>query len=185
MIRPMRPPVWAEAFATAALLLAVRPAGAQNTPGYYYETYRYGYDPGYYARRVAIPGPSVMMTKTSPGGVAPGARVRYAPVASAKSSARGNYLAVALAASAGTDIVARVELRVPDGADVWFGEPRTKQVGTQRQFESPPLAPAKEYVYQIRLVWMADGHETAESRNVSVRAGDRLTESFPAAAGQE
>ena len=184
MFCPLRPPVWATALATAALLFAVQPAPAQGTAGYYYETFRYGYNPGYYARRVAVPGPYATPTKTSPPGVAPGAYVRYAPADAAKPPAAESYLAVVGAATARADVIARIELRVPDGAEVWFGGVRTEQSGTQRQFESPPLVPGKEYAYEIRVVWKADGREVAESRNVSVHAGDLLTESFPAAVGQ-
>jgi uncharacterized protein (TIGR03000 family) len=184
MFRPLRTSVWSAALAAAALLLAGQPAAAQGMAGYYYETYRYGYNPGYYARRVVVPGPYVTTTKTSPPGVAPGSYVRYAPAGEVTPSAHGSYLAAVGAGSAQAGAIARIELRVPDGAEVWFGGVRTEQSGTQRQFESPPLVPGKVYAYEIRVVWKADGREVAERRNVSVHAGDWLTESFPAAVGQ-
>jgi hypothetical protein len=71
---------WAATLAALALLLAARPAPAQGEVGYYYETFHYGYNPGYYARRYTTPpaGFEGGYTKTAPTPAAAGARLRYA-----------------------------------------------------------------------------------------------------------
>ena len=62
---------------------------------------------------------------------------------------------------------------------------RSSQTGPYRQFVTPPLTAGKEYVYQVRVVWQAGAKEVAESRDITVRTGDRLaTESFPRAAAE-
>jgi hypothetical protein len=46
--------ILAGALVIAVSPLAVRPVRGQGAGGYYYETYRYGYNPGYYARQYVI-----------------------------------------------------------------------------------------------------------------------------------
>jgi uncharacterized protein (TIGR03000 family) len=174
--------------ATAALLIAARPAPAQSAGGYYYETFRYGYNPGYYARRYPVPsaeyqslnfGPYRTATKTAPGVVSPGAYLRVAPAASPAAPHGGSAPASVRVQAAAPEGRARLELRVPEDAAVWFGDVRTEQTGTRRQFESPPLTPGKEYVYAVRVVWQEAGKEVQESRDVTVRAGEQLSATFP------
>jgi uncharacterized protein (TIGR03000 family) len=188
-----RSEAWVVTVATAALLLAVRPAPAQSAGGYYYETFRYGYNPGYYARRYPVPsadyyglyfGPCRTATKTAPGVVSPGAIVRYAPAQPAAPQGGGAAVAAAVSRSvrvpaAESEPRARLELRVPKDAAVWFGDVRTEQTGALRLFESPPLAPGKEYVYTVRVAWQEAGNQVEESRDMTVRAGEQLTATFP------
>jgi uncharacterized protein (TIGR03000 family) len=183
------------AAATAALLLAAGMAPAQSTGGFYYETYRYGYNPGYYARRYpaaydsASFGPYRTVTKTTPGAVSAGALLRPAPAPSGAPQGGASWLSAASPRVAQLQTVApgtsaRLELRVPEAAEVWFGEVRAVQTGALRVFESPPLAPGKEYVYEVRVVWQVGGREVAESREVTVRAGEQVADSFPRAAAE-
>jgi uncharacterized protein (TIGR03000 family) len=79
---------------------------------------------------------------------------------------------------------AQIELRVPAGAEVWLDDVRTRQTGEVRPFVSPPLAAGKEYSYQVRVTWKDGGREMVEKRELTVRAGDRLSASFPAAVGE-
>jgi uncharacterized protein (TIGR03000 family) len=66
----------------------------------------------------------------------------------------------------------RVNLRVPSDAKIWFDGSQTKQIGTTRSFESPPLAVGPEYAYQVRIQWKRDGKEATQTRQINVHAGD-------------
>jgi uncharacterized protein (TIGR03000 family) len=65
-----------------------------------------------------------------------------------------------------------VNLRVPSDARIWFDQSQTKQTGTIRSFESPPLEVGSEYAYQIRIQWKRDGKDITETRRVTLHAGD-------------
>jgi uncharacterized protein (TIGR03000 family) len=67
---------------------------------------------------------------------------------------------------------------------VVLGGQKTRQTGTLRQFESPPLVPGMEYTYGVTVTWNQDGREVVETRELLVRAGDRLSASFPAPQGE-
>jgi uncharacterized protein (TIGR03000 family) len=164
-------------------------ARAQNASGYYYETFRYGYNPGYYARRFPVPVPGSVNqffgldragAKTMPSTVTAGAYLQYAPAPSGggpRAAADRRWTRAAPHAAA--DITALIELQVPDGAQVWFADQRTKQTGLLRRYVSPPLAPGREYTYTVRVVWMESGREVVETRDIAVGAGDRLNATFP------
>jgi uncharacterized protein (TIGR03000 family) len=66
----------------------------------------------------------------------------------------------------------RVNLRVPGNAKIWFDGSQTKQTGTTRSFESPPLAVGPEYAYQVRIQWKQDGKEVTQTQQINVHAGD-------------
>jgi uncharacterized protein (TIGR03000 family) len=68
-----------------------------------------------------------------------------------------------------------VEVRVPAGAELWFEGKRTSQTGAVRQFVSPPLTPGSTYAYQVRARWLENGQPVERSREIKVRAGERLT----------
>lgn len=65
-----------------------------------------------------------------------------------------------------------VNLRVPSEAKIWIDGSETKQTGTNRSFESPPVTVGREYAYQIRVQWNRDGKEVTQTRQVTVHAGD-------------
>jgi uncharacterized protein (TIGR03000 family) len=73
---------------------------------------------------------------------------------------------------------ARVEVRVPPAADVWFGSVRTKQTGAARLFESPELTPGKQYAYEVRARWREGGNEVERTRRIIVSAGARAVVDF-------
>jgi uncharacterized protein (TIGR03000 family) len=71
-------------------------------------------------------------------------------------------------------------VRVPDpDADIWFNGTKTNQRGSQRLFESPDLERGRDYSYEVRARWTADGQAVEETRTIEVHAGDRLTMNFP------
>jgi uncharacterized protein (TIGR03000 family) len=174
-------------------LLLASSAAAQTAGGYYYETFRYGYNPGYYARRLSaadLAGSPRPTAKSATNGVAPGAYVRYfsPPAADTAGTSRtagaARLLSVRAGSSAPAADTARIEIRVPEGADVVFGGQATRQTGAVRRFESPPLMPGTDYTYAVTVTWTAGGKKVTESRELVVRAGTQMNESFPAAGGE-
>jgi uncharacterized protein (TIGR03000 family) len=85
------------------------------------------------------------------------------------------YGAAPASSSAGT---ARMTVRVPPDAQIWFDDTATRQTGAVREFESPPLAPGKTYTYEIRAQWRVGGREVTQSRQIRVQAGGRVTVDF-------
>ncbi len=61
---------------------------------------------------------------------------------------------------------------VPDSARLWFENEPTRQRGTLREYESPPLRVGKKYIYHVRLVWFEDGHWVHETKEIPVSAGE-------------
>jgi uncharacterized protein (TIGR03000 family) len=77
----------------------------------------------------------------------------------------------------------RVNLRVPGDAKIWFDKSQTKQTGTTRSFQSPPLDVGKEYAYHIRIQWRQDGKDVTETRRIAVHAGDVINLTLGSASG--
>jgi len=71
-----------------------------------------------------------------------------------------------------------IQMKVPETARVWFENAATTQTGADRQFISPPLTQGANYVYQVRVQWNDNGQMKDQTRNVTVRAGDRITLEF-------
>ena len=74
--------------------------------------------------------------------------------------------------------VARITVIVPADAEVFFDGNPTKQTGTQRVFDSPPLKPGSRYTYSVRARWTADGRPVDQTRSVPVRAGAQIRVDF-------
>jgi uncharacterized protein (TIGR03000 family) len=190
MFSPRQSYACAAILAAAALWSVAPPAPAQDTAAYYYETYRYGYNPGYYARRHPVPtadgrntyfGAYNSRTKTAPGIAAAEVFLSYCapspePAKAAAGAWRLQLARDANQAQAGS--VAEIELRVPAGAVVSFGDARTEQTGTLRRFVSPPLSPAKQYGYVVHITWKEGEREVVEDRELSVHGGDHVSASF-------
>jgi uncharacterized protein (TIGR03000 family) len=182
----------------AALLAAPEPVLAQYRGYYYsngywwaYDTYRHGYNPGYYARPYPV----------SPHGVSPGHYGGYAYPAPAPGPGKGvvksgvvsTYPWAGPAASSrpvGTTADAvvpvstgpapvEIEVRVPAAADIWFDDAKTTQTGAFRRFVSPPLTPGHDYTYEVRATWKEGGSEVTQSRRITAHAGDQVSIAFP------
>jgi uncharacterized protein (TIGR03000 family) len=69
---------------------------------------------------------------------------------------------------------ARIRLRVPADAEVWFEGVKTRQTGTERYFFSPPLTPGLTYAYEVEARWKEDGKAVRRQRQIVVHAGDTL-----------
>jgi len=69
---------------------------------------------------------------------------------------------------------ALIDVRVPDGAQVWIDGQQTKQTGPMRELVTPALDPGQEFSYDIRARWTENGQEVDRHRKVTFHAGDRL-----------
>jgi uncharacterized protein (TIGR03000 family) len=74
--------------------------------------------------------------------------------------------------------LARIWLRVPRDAQVWFNGQETKLTGRHRRFFSPTLTPGRTYTYKIRVRWMKDGQAVVDERDIEFRAGESLPIDF-------
>jgi uncharacterized protein (TIGR03000 family) len=74
---------------------------------------------------------------------------------------------------------ARVEVTLPHpDADVWLNGTAVRGSGATRGFESPELEAGKTYQYEVVARWQQDGRERAESRTVTVAAGQTAVADF-------
>jgi uncharacterized protein (TIGR03000 family) len=80
--------------------------------------------------------------------------------------------------SSSADPTAHVRVRVPAGAEVWFGQGKTQQTGAVREFVSPALTPGKEYTYDIKARWTEGGQEVVRTQRLDVAAGAWKTVDF-------
>jgi uncharacterized protein (TIGR03000 family) len=69
---------------------------------------------------------------------------------------------------------AYIDIRVPAHAELWFEGVKTRQMGRGRRFVSPPLAPGREFAYNVRATWTVNGKRITQKHRVVVRAGDWL-----------
>jgi uncharacterized protein (TIGR03000 family) len=74
---------------------------------------------------------------------------------------------------------AHITVRVPENAEIWFGDRKTTTPGAVRDFESPPLEPGKTYTYDVKARWMEDGREVTQTQKVPVTAGANANVTFP------
>lgn len=71
-----------------------------------------------------------------------------------------------------------VRVRVPADAEVWFENTKTRQIGTDRMFESPPLPPGGDFIYEVRASWSLDGQPVTQTRKVVVHGGQEVNVDF-------
>ena len=140
------------------------------TPLYYGAAYSPGYAP---QARLVSPPPGVGLRTDSVTEAA-----YSAPVYPLQSPSYPSIYPVSPPLSAITERTAKVEVRVPADAEVWFEGQKTSQDGTDRIYSSPALESAQDYVYEIRARWNADGREVDQTRKVTVHAGDRVLVDF-------
>jgi len=76
-------------------------------------------------------------------------------------------------------------VRVPDpNAVIWFQDYQTQQRGTVREYESPALKPNQSYTFHLRAQWTQNGSTVNQSRDVQVRAGQRVNVNFSTPANE-
>jgi len=81
------------------------------------------------------------------------------------------------------DNKALVVVKLPAGAKLIFDEKATQQTGAERQFITPSLAPGKTYYYNVKATWTEGGQEKTVSRDVVVKAGQRVDVDLNTGAG--
>jgi uncharacterized protein (TIGR03000 family) len=87
-----------------------------------------------------------------------------------------------VAASASPDAslaTARIILRVPADASVYFDDEPTRQSSSERVFDTPPLSVGKDYTYNVRVEVIRQGTVHRTTRSVDVQAGRTVTVDFP------
>jgi uncharacterized protein (TIGR03000 family) len=84
-------------------------------------------------------------------------------------------------APAAAEASAPIDLKVPEGAEVWFNGEKTTQTGSLRRFETPPLSPNTKCCYEVRVTWKTGGTAVSETRQLSFAAGESVRATFPAA----
>lgn len=68
-------------------------------------------------------------------------------------------------------LTALLKVQVPLEAEVWLEGRQMRSGGRLRHYRSPPLDPAKGYVYEVRARWMFDGKPVEDVRHIAIRAG--------------
>jgi uncharacterized protein (TIGR03000 family) len=68
--------------------------------------------------------------------------------------------------------VAELLVHVPDNAEVWLQDIKMPNKGSHhRRFVSPPLNPAMNYIYSVRVNWIEDGKWVSQTHHFAVVAG--------------
>jgi uncharacterized protein (TIGR03000 family) len=78
-------------------------------------------------------------------------------------------------------------VKVPQSvAEVLVDGKPTTQTGTDRTFESPPVAPGQSYRYTVTARWVEDGRVVEVSKDVTGAPGEVVRVDFaaPAVAGK-
>lgn len=79
------------------------------------------------------------------------------------------------------DSVGRFTVEVPAEATVWIEDQQMSQTGATRSFVSPPLAPGKTYIYDVRARWQENGREMEQRQSITVQGGSSSAVRFPTA----
>ncbi len=85
---------------------------------------------------------------------------------------------VTTAPPSGNPTIARVDLHVPDNAEVWIEGVKMKQTGPLRRFVSPPLRPGQQYQYHVRVTWSENGKPVTRTQTIPIEAGDTSSLAF-------
>jgi uncharacterized protein (TIGR03000 family) len=72
----------------------------------------------------------------------------------------------------------RINVSVPADAQITFDGAKTMQNGAFRAFVSPPVAPGRDYYYNVTAKWQQGGREVTRTQRIAVHAGDVINMSF-------
>jgi uncharacterized protein (TIGR03000 family) len=73
---------------------------------------------------------------------------------------------------------ARIQVKVPAEAKVWFDGEETHQTGAVRNFVTPPLQTGKSYHYQVQARWVQDGEPVSRTRTLRIDPGKQADLDF-------
>jgi uncharacterized protein (TIGR03000 family) len=74
--------------------------------------------------------------------------------------------------------VARITVKLPSNAKLWVDDVNCPLTSSERSFNTPPLAPGRQYFYTIRMEVERDGQTVSEDRRVFVAAGRQVNVDF-------
>ncbi|HLJ94184.1 MAG TPA: TIGR03000 domain-containing protein [Gemmataceae bacterium] len=81
---------------------------------------------------------------------------------------------------------ALLRVQVPAGAELLVDGTRTKQTGSERYFQSPPLPAGRKFIYSLKATWKEDGKEVVREEVARVEAGqETIVDLRQAAPGKE
>jgi uncharacterized protein (TIGR03000 family) len=103
----------------------------------------------------------------------------YGSYADVTPSYGDDYAYYANAGSTPDSTPARLTVKVPADAEVWFDGTKTKTTGSVREYQSPPLTPGSQYSYEIQARWNENGHEVTQTQHVSFAPGRHVDVNFP------
>jgi uncharacterized protein (TIGR03000 family) len=101
-----------------------------------------------------------------------------AAVAPANGSVNSSSEAASPASSAPANGGARITVRLPDQAELWFDGKMTTTMGQVREFTTPPLASGQNYTYTVRARWLDDDTFRDQTRTIVFAPGDKVEVSF-------
>lgn len=81
------------------------------------------------------------------------------------------------------EAAARVTVRLPAGAELWFGGTKVPSAGAVREFKTPVLRPGRLYDYEVRARWSHGGRSVTQSEQVVISAGAAVRIDFTKPAG--
>ena len=74
---------------------------------------------------------------------------------------------------------ANIRVVLPEAtASVWFEGHSTRTTGTDRVYQSPPIASGTTYSYRIKGVWTEGGRQVVQERTIAVGAGQTAVLDF-------
>jgi uncharacterized protein (TIGR03000 family) len=68
-------------------------------------------------------------------------------------------------------LTARVTVRLPVGAELWFDGTQVPSKGAVREFDTPALKPGRLYDYDVKANWKEDGRTVTQTQRVTIAAG--------------
>ena len=84
-----------------------------------------------------------------------------------------------------TEYSAHINVKVPDGATVWFDGKKTFQGGTERNFVTPPLDTGKTFSYDLQAAWPQGNRLITQTRKIEITAGGHTDVDFTKPASGE
>jgi uncharacterized protein (TIGR03000 family) len=76
------------------------------------------------------------------------------------------------------EAAARVTVRLPADAKLWFGGTKVESAGAVREFRTPILRPGRLYDYEVRASWKQGGRAVTRTQQVIVTAGSTVRIEF-------
>ena len=81
--------------------------------------------------------------------------------------------------------IARITVRLPDMAELWFDGTMSTATGPVREFTTPSLTPGQKYTYEVRARWLEDDTFRDQTQTISFAPGDKIEVNFPKSPGHQ